>query len=190
MSSILTAGYQNRSIGDLIALMKREGVQYLIDVRSTPVSRVNPEFSGEALERTIRPTGIRYVFMGDTLGGRPRDPTCYQNGHVMYSLVRQKGFFCNGIDRLLGASAMGFRLLLLCRETRPEQCHRSKLIGVALAERGTEVIHVDPQGEHVTQSEVMARLKSEQRDLFGDELYSRKAYRPGTGRLQFGKVKP
>jgi uncharacterized protein (DUF488 family) len=180
--SILTVGYANRSVADLIALLKRESVQFLIDVRSSPVSRFNPEFSGKRLNQALRGAGIRYVFMGDMLGGRPQDPSCYENGHVIYDRVQQKDFFRKGIDRLLDACAKGFQISLLCTENRPEHCHRSKLIGASLTDRGAQVIHLDGRGDRVTQAEVMARLQSPQVDLFGGELCSRKAYRSASTR--------
>jgi len=185
--SIFTVGYASRSIEDLIALLRREGISFLIDVRSNPSSRFKPEFSSKPLDEELRAAGIRYVFMGDTLGGRPPDLSCYNNGHVVYSLVQQKDFFRAGIDRLLVASAKGIGVSLLCSESRPEDCHRSKLIGVALAERGANVVHLGPQGERLSQAEVLARLKTAQADLFDSSLQSRKAYRPTVPRKQFGK---
>lgn len=173
---ILTVGYANRSIDDLIELMKRESVQFLVDVRSTPSSKFKPEFSRGTLDGMLRCAQIRYVFMGDMLGGRPQDPSCYENGHVLYDVVQQKDFFLNGVNRLIDAYTKGFRISLLCSETRPEDCHRSKLIGSSLAQRGVDVIHVGPQGEHLSQAEVIARLNTAQVQLFGDALCSRKAY--------------
>lgn len=175
---ILTVGYGNRSVEDLIALVRREGVEFLIDVRSSPQSRFKPEFSGDPLGQAMRLAGIRYVFMGDTLGGRPQDPSCYENGHVIYDLVQQKDFFAAGIDRLLDAAAKGFQVCLLCSESRPEECHRSKMIGVALSARGVGVIHLDPHGERVAQADVIARLEKAQAALFDGSFRSRKAYRP------------
>ena len=71
---ILTVGYANRSIDELIELMKRESVQFLIDVRSSPSSKFKPEFSRETLDGMLRRAQIRYVFMGDMLGGRSSRP--------------------------------------------------------------------------------------------------------------------
>ncbi len=184
---ILTVGYGNRSLDGLIALMRREGVQFLIDVRSSPLSRFKPEFSGDPLDQAMRLVGIRYVFMGDTLGGRPQDPSCYENGHVIYDLVQQKPFFGAGIDRLLDASAKGFQVCLLCSESRPEECHRSKMIGVALAARGSDVIHLGPQGERLAQADVIARLEKAQAALFDGSFRSRKAYRPASARPASGE---
>lgn len=175
-ASIFTVGYANRSVDALITLMKRESVQFLIDVRSTPSSKFKPDFSREALDDRMRGAGIRYVFMGDMLGGRPEDPSCYENGHVIYSIVKGKSFFVSGIDRLVDAYKKGFRVSLLCTETKPEDCHRSKLIGLSLVQRGVDVIHLGPEGQYQSQADVMARLDTAQVPLFGDALCSRKAY--------------
>jgi uncharacterized protein (DUF488 family) len=176
-SSILTIGYGGRSTEDLLATLKREGVRFVIDVRSNPVSRFNPEFSAEPLRERLQTSGIRYVSMGDSLGGRPKDQTCYENGHVIYERVQEKRFFKVGIDRLLKAHAQRIRVCLLCSEIRPEDCHRSKMIGVALENHGINVVHLGAQGEHLTQAQVMARLQTPQTEMFTNALRSRKSYR-------------
>lgn len=185
--SILTIGYADRSLSDMLSLLHREDVQFLIDVRSIPVSRFKPEFSRESLENSLKSKGIRYVFMGDSLGGRPSDPTCYENGHVIYSLVQDRPFFRSGIDRLLNAAAGGHHVCLMCSESRPEDCHRSKLIGVALSELGIAVSHIDKQGDLRTQDEIIERLQPGQSDLFEPRLQSRKTYRPSQSRSRFSR---
>lgn len=176
--SILTIGYGGRSTEDLLATLKREGVRFLVDVRSNPVSRFNPEFSAEPLREKLQTSGIRYVSMGDALGGRPKDETCYENGHVIYERVQEKRFFKAGIDRLLKAYTQGIRVCLFCSEIRPENCHRSKMIGASLVNHGISVVHLGPEGEHLTQAQVMARLETIQKEMFANGLKSRKSYRP------------
>jgi uncharacterized protein (DUF488 family) len=175
--SILTIGYGSRSTEVFFAMLEREQVKFLVDVRSNPVSRFNPDYSAKPLSEKLHALGIRYVSMGDTLGGRPKDPSCYEDGHVMYGHVQEKSFFKNGIQRLLSASAQGIRVCLVCSEIRPEDCHRSKMIGVSLEKIGISVLHLGPQGEHLSQAEVMARLKTTQTEMFENELCSRKSYR-------------
>lgn len=176
-TSILTIGYANRTLEDLISLLKRERVQFLIDVRTNPSSKYKPEFSAEPLEENLRQAGLRYVFMGDALGGRPSDQSCYEHGHVVYQIVQHKDFFVAGIRRLLVASAKGVCVCLLCSESRPEDCHRSKLIGVSLAEHGVDVIHLDAQGNRIGQTDVLRLLDAGQTEMFDNSLRSRKAYR-------------
>jgi uncharacterized protein (DUF488 family) len=175
--SLLTIGYGGRSTTDFLTILKREDVKFVVDVRSSPVSRFNPEFSAEPLRVKLHTSGIRYISMGDTLGGRPEDETCYEDGHVIYQRVQEKHFFKTGIDRLVKAYAQEIRVCLLCSEIRAEECHRSKMIGVSLASRGISVIHLGPGGEHLTQAEIMARLETEQKEMFVGGLKSRKSYR-------------
>lgn len=177
MTPILTIGYGGRSTEDLLATLKREGVRFLIDVRSNPVSRFNPDFAAERLRERLQASGIRYVSMGDSLGGRPKGQTCYENGHVIYERVQEKRFFKVGIDRLLKANAQGIRVCLLCSEIRPEDCHRSKMIGVSLENHGVNVVHLGPQGEHLTQGQVIERLQTAQTEMFANGPQSRKSYR-------------
>jgi len=70
----------------------------------------------------------------------------------------------------------GLRVCLLCSEARPEDCHRTKLIGQSLAEQGIPVRHIDADGSAVDHDLVMRRLTGGQQSLFGVAFTSRKRY--------------
>src|SRR5688572_25290176 len=174
---VYTIGYGSRTIEALVETIEQNGIDFLVDVRSSPYSRYKPEFNREALEAVLGGRGIRYVFLGDALGGRPDDPDCYADGKVDYDRVRNKEFYLKGIDRLLRAREQGTRMALICSEGRPEECHRSKLIGATLTEREIPVTHLDEDGIPRTQAEVIDRLTGGQLGLFGDPSFtSRKRY--------------
>jgi len=176
---IFTIGYGARDMAAFIHALQAHGVVYLIDVRSKPYSRYKPDFSKEALERHLQQNGIRYVFMGDTLGGQPDDPDCYTDGKVDYEKCRQKPFFGEGIGRLRRAWEQRLPVAIMCSEGKPENCHRSKLIAPALLAQGIEVAHIDENDRLITQEDVMLRVTKGQPSLFGDEFHrltSRKRY--------------
>lgn len=174
---VFTIGYGARTVDDLIAVLRGQQILFLVDVRSAPYSRFKPEFSKEALERTLKAQGIRYVYLGDALGGRPADPDCYVDDKVDYERVKGKAFYQAGIQRVQAAWQRGVRFVLMCSEGKPEQCHRSKLIGETLAGLDIPVAHIDEQDQLRSQDEVIQRLTGGQLSLFGDhEFTSRKRY--------------
>jgi uncharacterized protein (DUF488 family) len=143
---MLTIGYgAGRSLEEVLTLLAEYDVGYLVDVRTKPYSKMRPEFSRESLAVFARTSGLRYIFMGDSLGGMPGDPACYIDGKVDYTAIRQRDWFRH-------------RLALICAELEPHRCHRSKLIGEALTERGVPVGHFDHDGTIITQEAVMNRL--------------------------------
>ncbi len=154
--SILTIGYGNRSADDFLKLLRRYDVAVLADIRSKPFSRFRPRFSKHALAGILEEAGVGYVFMGETLGGRPVDPGCYTDGVVDYAKVRGREFFKRGLEEL-GALAAEKRVVIMCAELQPRRCHRAALVGAALVERGVEVRHIDERGELVGQEEIEGR---------------------------------
>ncbi len=179
---LFTIGYGTRTLAELIAVLKANHIEYLVDIRTAPYSKFKPEFSKEPLEKVLGRAGIRYLFMGDTLGGQPSDPACHTDGKVDYDKVRGQAFFKNGIERLKKAFEQQRRAALMCSEGRPEQCHRSKLIGEALTAAGIPVCHIDENGAILTQRQVIDRLTLGQLDLFGQPSFtSRKRYGPHGG---------
>lgn len=177
---ILTVGYGLRDADEVIALLQRYGVEYVGDVRSVPYSRRRPQFSREPFERLLRSAGLRYVFLGDMLGGRPEDPACYDaDGHVDYDRCRTASSFLSGIERVQTAYRDGHRLALLCSEARPTDCHRSKLLAEMLVDRGVSVTHIDEDGDLVEHAEIAARLRGPQLSFAAAKGLgrSRRAYR-------------
>ena len=151
---IYTIGYGNRSIDDFVGLLQGYHIKFLVDIRSQPFSRFNPDYSKEALEKHLKQNSIRYIFMGENLGGRPKDSSCYVNGKVDYTIVREKPFYQIGISYLHTAWEKQLLIALMCSEAKPQECHRTKLIGNTLVEQNVDVAHIDELGAIKTQLQV------------------------------------
>jgi uncharacterized protein (DUF488 family) len=184
-SSIVTIGYGARSLDEFLDVLGQHGVSYLIDVRRWARSRYKPEFSRPTLEPALADRGITYVHMGETLGGIPDDAGSYVEGKVDYEHVAESESFRSGLARLRTIHEKGLPAALMCSEGKPELCHRSKLIGEALAKEGIVISHIDPDGTLVSQPDVMLRITGPQLSMGADlapPLRSRKKYQPGGDR--------
>jgi uncharacterized protein (DUF488 family) len=174
---IYTIGYGSRTVDELIATLKRYQIAYLVDVRSAPYSRFKPEYSKEALSAALQEYGIRYLFLGDKLGGRPEDPACYSDGKVDYEKLKVQPFYQAGLERVQEAFRQQARIVLMCSEGKPAQCHRSKLIGASLTSLDIPVLHIDEQDALKNQEDVIFDLTGGQLSLFGEATFtSRKRY--------------
>jgi uncharacterized protein (DUF488 family) len=168
-SAIYTIGYGGRDIETFIRLLNSFKVQYLVDVRSQPYSRYVPDYSIQLLEAHLNDSGIQYIFMGNTLGGRPKDPDCYVDNKIDYERVRNTPYFQAGLRRLRDAAKKELQLVLMCAERHPEDCHRALLIGRTLAEGGYDMLHIDESDQLISQADVMLRVIGHQPSLFGDD---------------------
>jgi uncharacterized protein (DUF488 family) len=137
---LYTIGHSNHTIDKLVGLLQANGITRLVDVRSSPYSRFNPQFNRETLEASLTERGIGYTFAGDALGGRPDDPTCYtENSQLVdYRCVMQQEWFQDGIKRLLEL-AVGELTAILCSEEDPARCHRHHLITRYLLDKHPEL---------------------------------------------------
>jgi len=180
---IYTIGYGARDIEAFINALKLYQIDYVIDVRSKPYSRYKPAFSKLSLEEELIASEIHYVFMGDTLGGQPDDPSCYdESGKVDYDKCRKRPQFLTGIGRLRKAHNQHLRVALMCSEGKPEMCHRSKLIGEVLDSEGIDVQHIDENDDLLSHRQVRLRVQKGQPSLFGDDFFhhtSRRSYMQG-----------
>ena len=85
------------------------------------------QFNRETLKQHLRRAGIAYVFLGKELGARSEDPSCYVNGKVQYELPAETDLFRQGVDRVrIGMHK--YRLVLMCAEKDPLDCHRTILV--------------------------------------------------------------
>lgn len=154
---VLTVGHSTHSIDAFLALLRQHGVTALADVRSTPFSRVNPQFNKETLMRSLKAHGIKYVFLGRELGARSDDRSCYENGRVQYARLARTELFRRGLDRVM-RGAHDHRIALMCAEKEPVECHRTLLVARALVENGVTVAHILADGSMETHGDAMMRL--------------------------------
>lgn len=166
LAKIYSLGYGNRTPEQLFDLVRAKGCQYLIDVRSIPYSKYHRQYNRESLEQLCTEYGLKYLYLGDQLGGKPEKGELDEFGRADYEKMTQRPGFQEGIDRLKKAKSQGYSVALMCAELRPETCHRTRLIGTALSKRGLEVQHIDENANQITQSEALGRFNNGQDDLF------------------------
>ena len=142
MTTIYTIGHSNHRWEQFLALLKGQAIETLVDVRSNPVSRWAAFANIRTLPGLLEREGIRHVFMGDSLGGKPADRELYDdNGTPDYGKIASQPAFQKGIEELMGVAADS-RMALMCAEEDPSGCHRTLLIGPALEGRGVALVHI------------------------------------------------
>ena len=98
---LFTIGHSTHPIDVFINLLQANHVDTLIDTRSYPFSKYAFQFDQESLKKALEQNTIKYLFLGKELGGRPKDPTFYdEDGHVLYWKVAASRDFQLGIEQL------------------------------------------------------------------------------------------
>lgn len=159
---LFTIGHSNHEYRAFQSLLARHGITTVADVRSQPYSQHTPQFNRDVVERLLRADGHYYVFMGDELGARRGERSCYVGGQAKYELVAQLPAFRQGLERI----RRGVRtqtVALMCSEKDPITCHRTILVCRALRGPGMEIVHVLEDGTLESTESAEGRLL----DLFG-----------------------
>jgi uncharacterized protein (DUF488 family) len=139
---VCTIGHSNRSIGTFVELLKGNEIVRVLDVRTVPRSRHNPQFNRETLTESLDALNIAYTHLPG-LGGlrhaRPDSPNTgwYNLSFRGYADYMQSLEFAENVQRVVELATVE-RCVLMCAEAVPWRCHRS-LIGDALLVRGIRV---------------------------------------------------
>jgi uncharacterized protein (DUF488 family) len=177
---IYSIGHGNKKFEDFLKELNSFDIKYLIDVRTSPYSKYNPQYNRELLKNNLAEVNITYIYMGDNLGGLPSDRSCYIEGKVSYDLIKEKDFFIEGLSRLIKAYEKEINVAVMCSESKPEECHRSKLIGQELMNKNISILHITEIDKTKDQLTLMNELTKGKGliDLFGNEtsFTSRKKY--------------
>jgi hypothetical protein len=142
---ILTIGHSTRPIDEFIDLLQRHGVERLVDIRTIPRSRHNPQFNREALAKSVKNAGVDYAHIKELGGLRHPRPdslnTGWRNSSFRgYADYMQTSEFAEALHELLALCAEK-RCAVMCAEAVPWRCHRS-LLADALVARGIRVEHI------------------------------------------------
>ncbi len=143
--TIWTIGHSTRPIDEFITLLKAHDIQRLVDVRTVPRSRHNPQFNTDALAKSLKKAALTYVHMPQLGGLRKAKKdsinTGWRNASFRgYADYMQTDEFRSALDDLM-ASAETIRTAIMCAEAVPWRCHRS-LIADALVSRGWTVLDI------------------------------------------------
>jgi uncharacterized protein (DUF488 family) len=143
--TLFTIGHSTRTIEQFLALLQREEIAHLADVRNIPASRRYPHFNRDALATSLERAGVEYSHH-PALGGRrtPRENSpnsgWRNSGFRGYADHMQTEEFTHALDQLLEVAART-RLAAMCAEAVPWRCHRSLIADAALV-RGADVRHI------------------------------------------------
>lgn len=140
--AIFTIGHSTRAVQDFIALLEAHRIELVVDVRTVPRSRHNPQFNREALPQSLQTAGIDYEHIAALGGFRRPNPDSrnagWRNASFRgYADYMQTEAFVAAIERLM-QRAQRQRLTVMCAEAVPWRCHRS-LIADALVARDIQV---------------------------------------------------
>lgn len=151
--TIYTIGHSTRTLNEFLDLLNVYSITLLVDVRTIPRSRHNPQFNKETLPVTLKSYGVKYIHMPEIGGLRhpKRDSVniAWKNmGFRGYADYMQTKEFT---DNLLKITALEREncLALMCAEALPWRCHRG-LISDALVVRHVKVLHIISKDNTIT----------------------------------------
>ncbi len=155
--TIFTIGHGEQQLDDRFALLSEWEIEVLVDVRSYPSSRRNPQFNKNSLIGECIRYGIVYNW-GVALGGKPRDRRLWFNDETPdYQAMSETAEFKSAITALVEAASEA-RTVIMCSESRPERCHRALLLQAPLMEEGAVVKHILPNGALLEEVAASKRL--------------------------------
>jgi uncharacterized protein (DUF488 family) len=143
---IFTIGHSNRTMDDFLRLLEAHGVKRLVDIRTIPRSRHNPQFNAETLGKSLHAAGIDYQPMKE-LGGlrhakRDSINTGWKNASFRgFADYMQTPEFAAAIEKLIKVAGAGKPTAVMCAEAVPWRCHRS-LVADALIARNIDAQHI------------------------------------------------
>lgn len=145
---VYTIGHSNRSLEDLIDVLRSRGVSVLADIRTIPRSRANPQFNADALGPALGAAGIRYVplrALGGLRGKTRREGPSPNDGWEVTTFRNYADYaltppFREGLEELL-AIASREPTAMMCAEMLWWRCHR-RIVADHLLARGVPVVHL------------------------------------------------
>jgi uncharacterized protein (DUF488 family) len=148
MSTIFTIGHSNRTFPDFVELLQQAAVALLVDVRSVPRSRANPQFNIDVLPGMLAREGIAYLHLRGLGGLRHRRKDAMPSPNALWRNVSFRNYadyastepFRTALDELRSLAG-GTRCAVMCAEAVWWRCHR-RIIADYLLAGGISVVHI------------------------------------------------
>lgn len=158
MAAIISIGYSCFKITEIIDLLRSYRTEVLFDVRSTPYSKRFSYTNRENIEQELSSAGMKYVFIGDSFGGRSKDPNMYTDKVIDYTKVVSGEAYLQTKYKILKLLENGVSICLMCMEKDPIDCHRAIMIGRDFSKKGIIVHHIVEDGSTISQRDLDERV--------------------------------
>jgi len=146
MNKIYTIGHSTHLVDKFYELLKRSGINVVVDVRSVPFSQFADQYNKDNLMLFLQRNNILYIHMGNLLGARYDDSSLlFSDGKVDFEKVVKTKEFIEGINRINEGLSKGYNIALMCSERNPLECHRFSMISYFLDSHGYDVQHILPE---------------------------------------------
>jgi len=176
LKQINTIGHSIYTMEEFVSLLKKNNIDTIVDVRSTPYSKFASQFNKENIKHYLNENNIYYIFMGNLLGARYEDKNLlFKNGKVDFKKVQTTSTFKEGIARLENGMLKGHNISLMCSEKEAFDCHRFGLISEFLTKKSIKVNHIYPD-KILSQEELEKKLLNKynkflpKADLFNPDI--------------------
>jgi uncharacterized protein (DUF488 family) len=152
---LFTIGHSTRTFEEFYDLLKEHHIQVLVDVRSLPGSKRNPQFNRENLQKSLEEKEIKYVWLGAELGGYRKKGLGGESPNKAWSDGSFRNYadhtltpkFERGIEKLLSLAEKQ-KVAIMCAEKLYWQCHR-RIISDYLTAKGHQIIHIVDKGKDI-----------------------------------------
>ena len=146
--TIFTIGHSTRTLSEFIDLLQEAQIELLVDVRSIPRSRTNPQFNLDALPEPLAAVGIGYVHLSALGGLRHRPEAAMPSANALWRNISFRNYadyagteaFRAGLEEL-EVLAQAKRCAIMCAEAVWWRCHR-RIIADYLMAHGIPVAHI------------------------------------------------
>ena len=156
-----TIGHSNHPIERFTALLRLHDIACLADIRSYPGSRWAPQFNRRRLAAVMADAGIDYLWLGGPLGGKRDDPALLKpDGKPDYAKIVALPAFRDALEEL-AVLARRRPTAMMCAEEDPMRCHRTHLVGAALAVDGFAIRHIRGDSSLVEDADLRATAGAE-----------------------------
>lgn len=142
---VFSIGHSNLSYRAFAALLRKTGVEQVVDVRSRPYSTYVKHFNYDVLKRKLGQSGIDYLYLGNQLGSQNLKTRALVNSEFQYRGQHAEAAFEDGIQQLLACLRLR-KVAVMCVEADPYACHRHTVLAPELEKRGITMRHIFKSG--------------------------------------------
>jgi Uncharacterized conserved protein len=158
MNELYTIGHSIHPINYFLELLKKYSINCLVDVRSNPYSKFASQYNMNELKRFLINNQIYYIFMGEEFGARRKDKSLFTNGYLDFEKVIKSILFQKGIERIKNGLEKNLKIVFMCTEKDPIDCHRCILVARAFKDLNYEIQNIREDGNYETQIQIEKRL--------------------------------